>query len=238
MAGERGRVAARPLLLSRGGNLVRRRPGRPRPAGHVSPVRSVAGPGPAPSISIVVPGPRRGTPARSVARRPPRRAWRDRGRRIIIDGSHDRTAELARSHGATVVAAGDPPAGWTGKCWALQRGLERSSGDWVVTFDADVRPLADLPRSLVARASGDRFDLVTLATRAAVRRPGRALATHHAADHVGAALRTGRRGGRPPRQRAVHGLRPPAPDRRRRARACRGAVVEDVALARHLAGAG
>jgi dolichol-phosphate mannosyltransferase len=59
---------------------------------------------------------------------------------VVDDGSVDGTAELARARGARVVKAGEPPARWVGKPWALQRGLEEARGDVVVSVDADTRP--------------------------------------------------------------------------------------------------
>ncbi len=190
-----------------------------------------------PTISVVVPArdeERRLAPLLAALRDAP-----DVAEVVVIDdGSRDATAELARSHGATVVSVDEPPAGWTGKCWALQRGIEQAGGDWVVTFDADVRPLAGLPRSLVVRANEDRFDLVTLSTRAECDDPGGRWL--HAALLTTLVLRfgpAGVAGGRLangqcmafPRQALLDagGLAP-----------VRGEVVEDVALARHLARAG
>jgi dolichol-phosphate mannosyltransferase len=69
---------------------------------------------------------------------------------VVDDGSSDATAELARAKGAKVVAAGPPPAGWVGKPWALQRGLEAARGDVVVSLDADTRPRPGLARALAA----------------------------------------------------------------------------------------
>lgn len=43
---------------------------------------------------------------------------------VVDDDSGDATAEVARAAGATVVAAGPLPAGWTGKAWACARGTE------------------------------------------------------------------------------------------------------------------
>src|SRR5829696_1281756 len=69
---------------------------------------------------------------------------------VVDDGSSDGTAELAARLGARVVPAGEPPAGWVGKPWALQRGLESASGEVVVSLDADTRPRPGLARALVA----------------------------------------------------------------------------------------
>jgi len=69
---------------------------------------------------------------------------------VVDDGSSDGTADMARGLGARVVAAGDPPPGWVGKPWALQRGLEAATGDVVVSLDADTRPRPGLLRALAA----------------------------------------------------------------------------------------
>ncbi len=52
-----------------------------------------------------------------------------------------------------------------GKAWALQQGLERAAGEWLVFLDADTRPAPELPASLVARAQADGLDLLTVAGR-------------------------------------------------------------------------
>jgi dolichol-phosphate mannosyltransferase len=82
---------------------------------------------------------------------------------VVDDGSADETAELARTRGARVVAAGPPPPGWVGKPWALQRGLEEAAGDVVVSLDADTRPRPGLARALAAALEG--ADMVTAGAR-------------------------------------------------------------------------
>jgi dolichol-phosphate mannosyltransferase len=69
---------------------------------------------------------------------------------VVDDGSADGTAALAAAMGARVVAAGEPPEGWVGKPWALQRGLEVAVGEIVVSVDADTRPRPGLARALAA----------------------------------------------------------------------------------------
>lgn len=64
---------------------------------------------------------------------------------VIDSGSDDGTEKLVWSVGATdrrVRLIWDPllPNGWIGKVWALQHGLERSSGEWVLNVDADIEP--------------------------------------------------------------------------------------------------
>lgn len=153
---------------------------------------------------------------------------------VVDDRSSDHTAALAEGSGATVVHGSDPPVGWAGKVWALFQGVERASTEWVMMLDADVEPDPDLPSLLVARAIEDRLDLVSVAGRADVPPPARwlhAAMVHHLVCRFG----------------------PPGVGRRLANGQCmvarredllagltsvRHHVVEDVALARHLASGG
>lgn len=56
---------------------------------------------------------------------------------VVDDGSRDATADVARSAGARVVPAGQPPAGWTGKAWACHVGADVTDGDLLLFLDAD-----------------------------------------------------------------------------------------------------
>ncbi len=56
---------------------------------------------------------------------------------VVDDQSEDRTAELAREHGAIVVEGEALPEGWYGKPWACQQGASRATGDWLLFLDAD-----------------------------------------------------------------------------------------------------
>lgn len=63
---------------------------------------------------------------------------------IINDRSGDRTgAEAERVAAldprASVVHLHDRPPGWTGKTYALKRGMEAATGDWILFVDADTR---------------------------------------------------------------------------------------------------
>ena len=88
---------------------------------------------------------------------------------VVDDGSTDRTADVARAHGARVVA-GSERAGWVGKPWALQQGLEAAGGEVVVSLDADTRPRPGLVGAL-AEALEDA-DLLTAGARFVCERPG------------------------------------------------------------------
>ena len=84
---------------------------------------------------------------------------------VVDDQSSDDTAAIARRAGARVVEGAPLPDGWAGKAWALQQGIRAATAERVVTFDADTRPDPMLPTALVARATGDRLDFLTVAGR-------------------------------------------------------------------------
>ena len=161
---------------------------------------------------------------------------------VVDDQSSDATAAIARRAGATVVAGTPLPDGWAGKAWALQQGIEASRSDWVVTLDADTRPSPQLPRALVARATGDRFDLLTVGGRFDL--PSRGSRWLHASMLTTLVYRFGPPGvpsHRPDRTMANGQCM--AFERRRFVTAgamglVRSEVVEDIALARHLADLG
>lgn len=89
---------------------------------------------------------------------------------LVDDGSSDGTAALARTLAAgaplplTVVEPGEPPAGWTGKLWALHRGVEATGDTELLLFtDADI---AHRPGSLAALVTAaGRYDLVSQMAR-------------------------------------------------------------------------
>jgi dolichol-phosphate mannosyltransferase len=161
---------------------------------------------------------------------------------VIDDQSTDATAAIARAAGATVISGRSLPDGWAGKAWALQQGIEAASSQWVVTLDADTRPDPLLPTALVARATGDRLDLLTVGGRFDCPTPGSRWL--HPAMLTTLVYRFG-----PPGSSATR------PDRTMANGQCmafersrflgtggmesvRGEVVEDIALARLLASAG
>jgi dolichol-phosphate mannosyltransferase len=92
---------------------------------------------------------------------------------VVDDRSGDATAAVARAHGARVVAGREPPAGWIGKPWALQQGLEAAAGDVVVALDADTRPRHGLAGALAGAL--ERADFVTASARFVCETPGERL---------------------------------------------------------------
>lgn len=96
---------------------------------------------------------------------------------LIDDGSSDGTAEIAAEVAAAdprleVMHGADLPAGWTGKLWALQQGVERvlakppsERPGYLWMSDADIRHAPDILRRLVAKAEAEDRDLVSVMAR-------------------------------------------------------------------------
>jgi hopene-associated glycosyltransferase HpnB len=94
---------------------------------------------------------------------------------LVDDGSTDGTGELARelarAHGGlplTVVSPGEPPAGWTGKLWAVRHGVAaaRARGpEYLLLTDADIAHAPGSLRALVEAARTGGWDVVSLMAR-------------------------------------------------------------------------
>jgi hopene-associated glycosyltransferase HpnB len=122
-----------------------------------------------PSVAVIVPA--RDEAAVLPATLASLRAQRYAGpHRVIVvdDASTDGTGDLARRAGVEVVAAGEPPPGWTGKLNALQSGIsEAGDAEFLLLTDADIAHEPDSLTSLV-EAAGE-FDLVSQMARLRVR---------------------------------------------------------------------
>lgn len=233
------RVVAAVVAAVRVARALRRRPPlAPAPATPAGDAETSTTSGP--TISVVV-------PARDEAERigPLLEALRDAPCvsevLVVDDESTDATATVAVDAGAIVVPGTPVPHGWVGKAWAVQQGVVAAKGDWVVTLDADTRPSPELPHALVHRAERDGLHFVTVGGRFDC--PTEGAAWLHPAMLTTLVYRFGPAGyaGKvaPDRHLAngqcmaferlpflgAGGMLPVA-----------GEVVEDVALARHLAG--
>ncbi|MFJ9660087.1 glycosyltransferase [Streptomyces griseoflavus] len=165
---------------------------------------------------------------------------------LVDDGSTDGTGELARGlarrHGGlplTVGTPGEPPAGWTGKLWAVRHGLALAGARgpaYVLLTDADIAHAPDSLRRLVAAAGAGGFDVVSQMARLRVESRWERLVVP-AFVYFFAQLYPFRRIGREgTRTAAAAGgcvlLRAEAAARARIPDAIRHAVIDDVALAR------
>ncbi|MFG3250027.1 glycosyltransferase [Streptomyces sp. NPDC048187] len=178
---------------------------------------------------------------------------------LIDDGSTDGTGqlacELARRHEGlplTVASPGEPPAGWTGKLWAVRHGigLARARGpEYLLLTDADIAHAPDSLRGLVAAAGTGGFDVVSQMARLRVESLWERLvvpafvyffAQLYPFRWIGGDGRDGKKKGT--RTAAAAGgcvlLRADAAERARIPDAIRHAVIDDVALARAVKGAG
>lgn len=226
------RIGSIALRIGAGAIAVNRLAGAARPA---TPVRPTATP--RTTIDVVV-------PARDEAVRI--NPLLDRivgavgvGRVIVVDDcSSDDTGAIARAAGATVVRGAPLPDGWAGKAWALHQGALASDAEWVVTLDADTRPDPRLPTALVARAIGGHHDFVTVGGRFDCPTVGSRWL--HPAMLTTLVYRFGPPGAATPPGRELANGQCMAFDRELLVRSgglepVKQHVVEDVALARHLA---
>ena len=98
---------------------------------------------------------------------------------VVDDGSSDGTAEAARAAAAECAGSGKPPgklavlagkplpAGWAGKPWAVQQGLDTAAAravksEYVLLTDADVTHAPHVLSALVGRAVAGNLVLVSV----------------------------------------------------------------------------
>jgi len=88
---------------------------------------------------------------------------------VVDDCSEDATVQVAEEAAAAqgaanarVLRGSPPPPGWRGKLWALQQGLEASTGEWLLFADADVYFRANLARDLVRLALQGHYQMASL----------------------------------------------------------------------------
>jgi hopene-associated glycosyltransferase HpnB len=162
---------------------------------------------------------------------------------VVDDGSADDTARIAHACGARLVRAGPPPAGWAGKVWALRTGVAAAGDSTYLLFtDADIAHPADSLARLVVLAESDGRDCVSLMARLRCRSWAERLLVP-AFVYFFAQLYPFRRVGsrRWPTAAAAGGcllVRRSTLERAGGIDAVRGAVIDDVAIARALKQAG
>ncbi|MFF4710773.1 glycosyltransferase [Streptomyces eurythermus] len=171
---------------------------------------------------------------------------------LVDDGSTDGTGELARELSRrlgglplTVDSPGEPPAGWTGKLWAVRYGIGLARArdpEYLLLTDADIAHAPDSLRELVAAAETGGFDVVSQMARLRVASLWERLVVP-AFVYFFAQLYPfrwiGRKGSRT--AAAAGGcvlLRAGTAEKARVPDAIRHAVIDDVALARAVKGAG
>lgn len=170
---------------------------------------------------------------------------------LVDDASSDGTAEVAARcsvggrAGVEVLEGAPRPDGWAGKLWALHQGIDLCCGagaspEWVLFTDADVRHPPGSVRALVAAAVSEGRDVVSLMVRLRVVTAWERLLVP-AFVYFFAQLYPFRwvaSGRRPAAAGGCMLVRTEVLERAGGVAAVRDAVIDDVALARALAGSG
>jgi hopene-associated glycosyltransferase HpnB len=130
---------------------------------------------PAPRVAVVVPARNEADVVGLTVRSLLEQDYAGRVRIFVVDDhSSDETVNVVReatadkSEQLTISSAIPLPAGWTGKMWALSQGVQQAAQfapDYFLFTDADVIHASDSIASLVARAQGGNFDLVSMMPR-------------------------------------------------------------------------
>lgn len=81
---------------------------------------------------------------------------------VIDDQSDDNTAEQAQKWGATVLSGTTPPAGWSGKLWALEQGLSKVRTPYTLLLDADITLAPGTIAALLKKAHQEKLAFVSL----------------------------------------------------------------------------
>ncbi|MEU6232825.1 glycosyltransferase [Kitasatospora sp. NPDC047058] len=162
------------------------------------------------------------------------------------DGTGALAAALATPDGLELTVTTPPPLppGWTGKLWALRHGVELAGPDaeYLLLTDADIAHGPDSLAELVAAAESNRLDLVSQMARLRVETGWERLVVP-AFVYFFAQLYPFRRSNRPgARTAAAAGgcslVRRETLERIGGVAAIRGAVIDDVSLARAVKAAG
>lgn len=100
---------------------------------------------------------------------------------VVDDHSSDGTAEIARQaaqacgrpNSVVVINSSPLPAGWTGKLWAVQQGIDHALGidpAFLLLTDADIRHSYNNVATLVAIAESGNYDLASFMVKLHCRR--------------------------------------------------------------------
>ena len=105
--------------------------------GRLRPCAPSSAPGSLPGVSIIIPARNEAHNLPTLLRSLASQSVKSREIIVVDDGSTDRTAELARQLGATVIASQPLPDGWRGKTWACHQGAQVATGELLLFIDAD-----------------------------------------------------------------------------------------------------
>jgi 4,4'-diaponeurosporenoate glycosyltransferase len=105
--------------------------------GRLRPCPRASVPGPPRSVSVIIPARNEEHNLPTLLRSLTSQPVNPHEIIAVDDGSTDRTAELARQLGATVITSKPLPEGWRGKTWACHQGAQAARGELLLFLDAD-----------------------------------------------------------------------------------------------------
>ena len=91
------------------------------------------------------------------------------------DGTPDLVKAAQQNDPRFRVMNDDPlPADWVGRPWALHNGFLASAegSEWILGIDADTQPQPGLVSSLIATATAENYDLISLSPQFILKHPG------------------------------------------------------------------
>ena len=118
--------------------------------------RLVPGPPDGPAVSVIIPARNEERAIEETVRRMLAQSYRNLELIVVDDGSADATsailAKLAAEDGRLVVVRNEEtPDGWLGKPWALHRGSEVAKGELLLFVDADIHYEQHAVSAMVSR---------------------------------------------------------------------------------------
>ncbi len=118
----------------------------------------------APAVTIVVPARDEAASIDACLRSLLAQAYAPLSVVLVDDGSSDGTGDIARAIAdprLCVIAGRPPPPGWSGKLWALAQGIEQTEAPLLLLTDADIVHQPGHVAALVAKAEAGALDLVS-----------------------------------------------------------------------------
>ncbi len=128
---------------------------------------------PAPSVTILIPAKDEGERVRTCLDTVLAQNYSNFHVIAIDDRSSDQTGAIMDDYAARSpdtmramhIPQGGLPAGWLGKCNALQTAASGAAGEWLLFVDSDVKVEPDALCAVLALAVGRGYDVVSIMTR-------------------------------------------------------------------------
>jgi len=127
--------------------------------GRLRPCARASAAGPRQSVSIIIPARNEEHNLPTLLRSLVSQQVKPREIIVVDDGSTDRTAEVARHLGATVIASKPLPDGWRGKTWACHQGAQAVTGELLLFVDADTWFEADGLACILSGYTGGAYSV-------------------------------------------------------------------------------